>query len=111
MLLSLELIKTIFLPLTQQYLMENISLKDYVLTCMDTRSHYIHNFNPETEAQYIQIIDDLYFDMDDVWLDYDPDDQSMVEHCKTHPGFIILEPEFNKRCKSHFNKMRALFSN
>jgi hypothetical protein len=108
--LTLELIKTIFLPLTVSYLNGEIPLKYYVITCMNTRSEYIQKFEYPKEQLYIDIIDDLYFDMDDVWLDYDPKNPESVEAFNSASSeFWILEPEFKERCKAHYQKMISLF--
>jgi hypothetical protein len=103
--LALSILKSVFIPLTQHYLSGKISLKDYVLTCMDTRSEHIHQYDYSKDAEAIDIMDAVYFDMDDVWLDYDPNDPDIVQYCNERSDSILLESEFKKRCQQHYISM------
>ena len=87
-------------------------LKEFVFVCIDVRSKYIQKCEYPKEKEYISIIDNLHSDLDAVWLDYDPGNPEIVEAFNNASSeFWILEPEFKERCKAHYTKMNALFTN
>jgi Mlc titration factor MtfA (ptsG expression regulator) len=105
---EIHLLKTVFLPLLNHYLTNQISAKTFETQYTEARRITLDKFEIETPAEISKVIEEVFFDVDAVWINYDPNDPDHVERYESLKDYFIFEPELRQRTITNYQTMLAL---
>jgi hypothetical protein len=105
---AIHLLKTVFIPIIQKYLSNQITPVMFERLFLDARLDVINQFDTASPEDIINSIDTIFMDIDETCVRYDPNNPWYVEYLEEKKDQIILEPELRRRTAHNYQTMLAL---